>query len=340
MRDALDRLLKDLTHIGPHTGSGVAVRAASTILVSLTVLALVGQLNLAVYATFGAFASLYGTGVRHRGRIRIQAVVGAAFVATVTLGAVIACFPNRSLIAVPIMALVAVIAGVASDRAGLRPPGPLFFVFALSSCAAVPTDAHGVLRALLISAGSATIAVLAGVVETRLLGVQEAPPPAPARRTAVLACAAAVLIASGLATLAGVPYPYWAAIAATVPFSAPTPRAQAVRAIHRVVGTLVGLVLAAALLSLPDQAWLMVPIAAALQGCTELVVTRHYGMALVFITPLALVLMHLAHPQPLGQLLGARLVETVIGVMIGVVAALLAEPTVRRRLHARGQQLV
>lgn len=333
MRALLLRLLKDLTHIGPHPGSGVAMRASGTVLIALTVLALTGHLNLAVYAVFGAFASVYGTGVRYRGRVRVQAAVGAALVGTVTVGAIIACFPERSLISVPAAAIVALVAGTASDRVRLRPPGPLFFVFALSSCAAVPTDPAGVLRALVVSAGTAAVAVLAGVLETRLRGEQEAPSPAPHRRTAVGACAAAVLIAGGLSSLAGVPYPYWAAIAATVPFSAPTPRAQAVRAIHRVAGTLIGLVLAAGLLSLPPRAWLMIPVAAALQGCTELVVTRHYGVAPIFITPLALVLMNLAHPQPVSQLLGARLVETVIGVVIGVTAALLAEPTVRRRLR-------
>jgi predicted ferric reductase len=60
-----------------------------------------------------------------------------------------------------------------------------------------------------------------------------------------------------------------------------------------------------------------------LQGLTELVVTRNYGIALLFITPLALVLGQLADPRPTGPLLLDRLVETLLGVAIGTIAAVL-----------------
>jgi uncharacterized membrane protein YccC len=50
---------------------------------------------------------------------------------------------------------------------------------------------------------------------------------------------------------------------------------------------------------------------------------RHYGVALIFITVLALLSVQLASPQPVPELIWDRFVETLIGVGVGVVAAIL-----------------
>ncbi|NHA01453.1 hypothetical protein G5V59_20985 [Nocardioides sp. W3-2-3] len=61
-----------------------------------------------------------------------------------------------------------------------------------------------------------------------------------------------------------------------------------------------------------------------------MVVTRNYGLALVLITPLALLVTELAHPEPLGDLLGPRFVETAAGAAVGLAVAILT----RRRQPA------
>ena len=80
------------------------------------------------------------------------------------------------------------------------------------------------------------------------------------------------------------------------------------------------------LLSLHLDPVAIVLVAAALQITTEMLVGRNYGLALVFITPMALLMGQLAVEQPVGPLLVDRLVETVIGttVALAVVAAGLA----------------
>ena len=65
-----------------------------------------------------------------------------------------------------------------------------------------------------------------------------------------------------------------------------------------------------------------IALIAALQGTAELLVIRNYGVALVAITPLALLSMQLANPQPAPALLVDRLVETLIGVAVGLVVAI------------------
>ena len=46
---------------------------------------------------------------------------------------------------------------------------------------------------------------------------------------------------------------------------------------------------------------------------------RNYSLALLFITPLALLMTQLAHPVPAAPLLQARAVETVLGALCGMV---------------------
>ena len=135
-----------------------------------------------------------------------------------------------------------------------------------------------------------------------------------------------MLLSGALATVLDIGHPYWATVAAAAPLTGRGARGQLVRGLHRVGGTLVGLVGAAVLLSLHLDPVAIVLVAAALQITTEMLVGRNYGLALVFITPMALLMGQLAVEQPVGPLLVDRLVETVIGtaVALAVVAAGLA----------------
>ena len=66
---------------------------------------------------------------------------------------------------------------------------------------------------------------------------------------------------------------------------------------------------------------------------TELV-ARNYGLALLFITPMAMLMGQLADPRPIGPLLFDRSVETMIGASIGGLI-ILAEQLLRRRALRR-----
>ena len=68
---------------------------------------------------------------------------------------------------------------------------------------------------------------------------------------------------------------------------------------------------------------LTIVVIAGLQACAELLVVRNYGLALVAITPLALLSMQVAHPEPVGVLVMDRLIETLIGVAVGLLAAVI-----------------
>jgi len=87
----------------------------------------------------------------------------------------------------------------------------------------------------------------------------------------------------------------------------------------------------AALLVWSPPAFAVICIIVVCQFFAEILVARHYGAALVFITPLALSVSHLASPTPLPALVIDRVLETVLGAAIGILLVLLARLVERRR---------
>jgi uncharacterized membrane protein YccC len=70
-------------------------------------------------------------------------------------------------------------------------------------------------------------------------------------------------------------------------------------------------------------------MAIAFQMSAELLVGRNYALALVFVTPLAILMVELASPQRPGVLLRDRILETIIGALCGIAVTLFMHP-VRR----------
>ncbi|SDM11418.1 Fusaric acid resistance protein-like [Geodermatophilus siccatus] len=318
-----------LTEVTPQSATTpTAVRAGLSIAVPLLLLWAAGRPEWSLYATFGAFTAVYARGVTRTARVRTQAAVGLVLTAAVASGAAVALSADRAWLAVPVTALWASAAARASDRFRWRPPGPMFAVFAVAACAAVPLGAPSVVvSATAVAAGTAAFAVLLAALEPARFGAPAsgpapADPPLHRQRIHAVRCAVAVLLAGGLATATGIGHPYWAMATAVVPLATVTLRRQVVRGVHRVLGTVVGLGVAALLLALPLTPIVTILVAAGLQLITELLVARHYGAALVTITPLALLLVDLARPEPIGQLLVDRALETLLGVAVGVLVAL------------------
>jgi uncharacterized membrane protein YccC len=103
------------------------------------------------------------------------------------------------------------------------------------------------------------------------------------------------------------------------------------RGVHRIIGTLGGVVVAAFILSFPAEAWQLVVWVILLQFLAEVFVARNYALALLFITPLALAMTQIAHPQDVGVLVTSRAVETALGAAVGLAVVLVG---FRRRTPA------
>ncbi|GAA4727032.1 FUSC family protein [Nocardioides endophyticus] len=305
----------------------VALRACVSVLVPLLVLYAVGRLEWSIFATFGAFTSLYGRERAGRARLQLQARLALYLTTAVGLGTLVACAPERAWLAVPAAATVSALGSFASDAERWHPPGPLFLVFAFAACAALPSSGSDVLVAVGVAAASAAFSVVVGNLGAWWRRDDGEPVARPtylaSLRWHVLPCSLGVLLAGSIATTADIGRPYWAMVSAVVPLVAVDFRHQVVRGLHRVVGTLAGLVVAGALLALDLGGLAVILVVALLQAVAELLVGRNYALALVAITPLALLMVHLAAPVPTSELLADRGIETVIGVSAGLLVGYL-----------------
>ena len=327
-------MLRDLLHIRSEPAAhGVALRAGISVLVPmLTVLAL-GHPEWTMYAAFGAFTSLYGRNHVHLSRVVMQASAGAALTVAVALGAAVGSLESRDWVAVLAGAAVAALGSSISSTQDWHPPGPLFLVFAFGAVASVPHGVRDIPWSTAVTAASAMFSLFVGnvgaLLRSRRSGRERV---APVRTWQPARLAVAVLLAGGFATAAGIGHSYWAMVAAVAPLTVHGAAHQLVRSGHRIVGTLLGLVTSAALLVLGLGPVATVLVVALLQIVTELVVGRNYGLALLFITPMALLMGQLAAPRQVGSLLLDRGVETVIGALVAI-GIILLEQKARRCTH-------
>ncbi len=102
------------------------------------------------------------------------------------------------------------------------------------------------------------------------------------------------------------------------------------RAVHRAVGTVLGVLVAWPLLAAHPRGLAAVAVVCVTKIGAELSIGRNYALALLFITPLALMMSQLAHEQPVGPLLLDRVGSTAVGAgvpFVAVVALLAARRT-------------
>lgn len=323
--------VRDLLAVGPHDRAHVpALRAGASVAVPLLVVWFLGRPDWAPFVAFGAMAGIYGRNVSRRQRTAMQAQAGVSLVLSVVLGTIVSMHPDRDWLVVVVGAILAAVVSVAAEMLSWRPPGALFQLFGFAVCAnTAGSDWATVGAGLAISSASAGFAVVLCLFGRRERSVRPAAP-LPGPRQAwdhfrsdtmmrhIVRMGGATLVAGASTTMMGVGHPYWAMVASAAPMAAPATTHQVLRALHRVIGTLGGLVIAAlCLLFLPHGLPMVVAIII-FQASAELFVLRNYTLGLLSITPLALLMGQLVHPQPIDTVLVDRGVETVIGVAVSL----------------------
>lgn len=210
-----------------------AFRIALGVGAPLLALLALGRLDLAIYASFGAFTGIYGRFEARRARAARQAIAGGLLTASVAVGAVLAALGADVWALTAVTALVSGAGAVTAARFGLKPSGSIFFIFATAAVGSVP---HG--APVWLAAGSAAAAagfcILLGT-GAHLLGEGRIHEPL-GRLTSNLAArelagqfgrfTAAPLLGGALGIAAtqllpGLSHSYWAMVAAAAPISAP-----------------------------------------------------------------------------------------------------------------------
>ena len=337
MAESRGRVWTGVIRVGPHRGDHrVAVRAVLSVGVPLLVLLLIGRLDLSVYASFGAFAALYGRADAPRTRVRMQATAGAILVAAMLVGTAVSALALPALASVAVVAVIAALVTLFAYRAQWHPPGALFTVFAAGATASFPATGTTFLTVLLVGGASVVWSLLVTIAFVLVrrgswARSHRARPPIGSiawEMTATVGTAA--LLAGVIGVLLVGTHWYWAMVGAVAAVGGAHVTARLIRGVQRLVGTLLGVLIAAGLLALHLPPWLVIVVAVVLQAGAELFVGRNYGIAMLFITPLALLMVSLASPVAPEMLLRDRVIETLIGVAVGTVVAIVSAGLRRR----------
>lgn len=151
---------------------------------------------------------------------------------------------------------------------------------------------------------------------------------------------AAGLVAGAFALALDNAHAYWAgAFAVLIVHTGGTRRAQLQRSFQRTIGTAVGLLAFGLVLRLDPGDWALIALVVCLQFVVEMLITRNYAAAVVFLTPLALSISAAVTDMDLSTIVYDRGIDTVIGVgvalVVVVVSGALGRPELLLRAHAR-----
>ncbi|MDQ4489299.1 FUSC family protein [Sinomonas sp. ASV486] len=340
----------------------VGIRAAAGVFIPLITLVVLGRLDLAIFASFGAFTGIYARNEPHRVRLVAQSRAGVLMLAVILAATISARLsPGGAMNPWGIVIGTTLVAWGCTIIVGywrLRPAGSLFHIFAFAAIASIPHQPP-LGEAMLAATGTVALSLLIGIASRIVpryrstltwaglraawlvrLGAAE-------RRALwleslgyLVAAALAGTIATIVGQALGFGHNYWAMVAAVVPLVGHTTRHRVNRGLQRVLGTVVGLVVLAAIVAIRPEAWLMVVFIAACQFGAEMLIARQYFLAQVCVTPLALMsTLLVAHVNPL-DLLHDRFIDTAIGAVVGV-GVVLAPDAWRRwiRWRSREEQL-
>ncbi len=338
-RDAL----RSLVQLPEHGASrlGVATRASLSIAVPLGVCTALGQQHIGLQTAAGAFTALYAAQNTARERAKILPFVALAFWLSALLGVLLTPWTSAYLVG-----LVA-IAGVASALCfsfRLGPPGPVFFVlvYGLASNVTQVTDegrANDPLIFLVATAGGAAFAYLLAILPLALPSARALPArplsellPGPWFGADEQLLTARIVVASTVGALISFfwldpSHAYWTVCACVAVVGLAGGRTLSVtRGLHRTVGTLLGAALYMLVAPLGSHPWVLLVLLAALQFIIEFVVVRNYALALIFVTPLVLLVTAAvgasASSDPSATAL-ERVADTVVGAALAVATGLM-----------------
>jgi hypothetical protein len=338
--------VRNFFRVGPARNDHQAAwRCAISVGLPLLTLLALGHTELAIFASFGAFTAIYGRGTAHRQRLMHQGKAGALMLVTILAGALTGLLNPGPWVIVVGTVVVAGGGTLITGFGRLKPGGSLFQIFGFAAIASLPV--HPPLGpSMLVAALTVVFSLLVGQSTWLWPGWRTPWVRVPVRRLSAAErrfvyddaarYAVAVLAAGSIATLAGIGHNYWAMVAATVPLVGQTLAHRITRGVHRILGTFGGLGVTALLLMAIGNALYLVLIVAALQFMAEMFIARHYSLAQLFVTPLALLMTQLGHRSDPGVLISDRATETLIGALVGMAVVVVLNRWPVRRTNPVG----
>ncbi|GGG76507.1 FUSC family protein [Salipiger pallidus] len=306
-------------------------QAGITAAIALPLVLLSPWAHMVGFAALGGMVALFGRFDTTAGRLRVVTLAALTQIAMVMVLSLVSLSPSPWLhlgaltLACGLAYLVAI-----SGRFG--PPGALIFVFA-GGAALVPASGLGDVAERSIA--TAVVATLAFVVCLATEWLRQRPTPERPLPVEPLRPMSHRLIASGrimagcavalvVSHLWGASHPVWAGMGALLVLQGPFLHINMHRAQQRMAGAVVGSLLAWVILAQEPGPMVIIALIFVLQMCTELVIGANYWLGQIFVTPMALIMSYLAAPGLSGaQMAPERVLDSLLGVVIGIAAAVL-----------------
>lgn len=218
------------------------------------------------------------------------------------------------------------------------PPAGLFVMMACAIALFIPLPLTQVLPATgMVMLGSG-FAMLMGLLYSLFLLATRPTQPTPVYKyepdtiSESMIVTAFVSLALLLALMFEMPNPYWAAVSCFIIIQGIHLRTIWIKQLHRLLGTMVGIGLASAMLSWGLSMWGVATALLLMMFFIESLIDRHYGMAVIFITPLTVFIAEYGSGLPLApdmysEVIRARLLDTLLGCMVGLSGGLVMHST-------------
>lgn len=282
-----------------------------------------GELPMAALASIGAMTIAYLPRTPLDHRMRSLLAIGTGMIACHAVGQASHMFP---LLRVPAIAVVAVLVTFACRYFRVVPPGALFPVMAAAIGAYAPGSVADMpLRLSVFALGALGAVLIGGLYSVHALRSRPPapvpPPPEDLRRVIgdSLVIGAFVGLSLAVAEAFALEKPYWVPVSCLAVIQGTSLRAVWSRQAHRIVGTALGLCVTWGLIRYATGPWAIAVAVTVLTFCIEAAIVRHYAFAAIFITPMTILLAEATMPgqSDAATLMAARLLDTVIGAVIG-----------------------
>ena len=209
------------------------------------------------------------------------------------------------------------------------PPAGLFVMMAGALALFIPLPLEKIMSATgLVMLGSGFALIMGLLYSLFLLATRPATPTPtysyePDTISESIIVAGFVSLALLIPLMLNMSNPYWAAVSCFLIIQGIHLRTMWIKQLHRLLGTLVGAGLASWMLSWGLSIWGIAISILVMMLCIESLVDRHYGLAVVFITPLTIFIAEYGSGLPLTsavyqEVTHTRLLDTLLGCMVGL----------------------
>lgn len=318
-------------------------QAALTILIALVVTHLSPWPQLVGFPALGALAALFGRYASLPQRRRIVFICGALLTAGVFVPSLIAFAGAPPAAMVLVLALSAGAFTIAVQNWGLGGPGAVIFVFAVGAVMGPVELWQTVIERTVATGFGATLAFVVCMLTDRLRSqaavgsVLKTVKPPPMSNQLIVAgrITLGAAIAAGISHAAGWHYPAWAAIGATAVMQGTHLHLTMNRSLQRMAGTVLGACIVWAILAQNPDFWVVAAAIVIFQFVTEVIIGYNYALGQITVTPMALLMTHLASPIATSNMPVERVLDTIVGAALGIVFALIFSTVDDRAYLAR-----